>query len=148
MGYIYINSIVFNRSLVDGPGLRSLIFMQGCDLRCKGCQNRSTWKQNVGNKYDIDELVEIIRKRSINKKITITGGEPLVQKEALVELVSKLKDFDIALYTGHDKTDVPLEVLNIITYLKYGPFILSLKTTTTPYVGSTNQIFERIKKQI
>ena len=45
---VYINSIKFNRSLVDGPGVRTVVFFQGCDLHCKGCQNPSTWDIKAG----------------------------------------------------------------------------------------------------
>lgn len=103
--FIRINSIRYNNSVVDGPGIRTVLFMQGCDLHCKGCQNRSTWDIEKGKKVDIDDLVKELKKKVFNKKITISGGEPLMQKEALIELVTKLKDlgFDIALYTGHQK---------------------------------------------
>ena len=117
---IVINSIRWNNSLVDGPGIRTVIFMQGCDIRCKGCHNASSWDINKGTMYDIDKLVEILDSKSINKKITISGGEPLFQKEALIELIDCLykKNFNIALYTGHSKKDVPNEILNKINYLK------------------------------
>lgn len=144
---ISINSIKYNNSVVDGPGIRTVLFMQGCDLCCKGCQNMSTWDITKGNYIDIDELVDELNKKVFNKKITISGGEPLMQKEALIELVIKLNDlgFDIALYTGHQKNDVPDILKENIRYLKTGNFIQELKTTIKPFVGSKNQIFEEIK---
>ena len=48
-----INSIRYNNSVVDGPGIRTVLFMQGCDLHCKGCQNRSTWDIEKGKKVEI-----------------------------------------------------------------------------------------------
>lgn len=145
---MHINSIRYNNSLVDGPGIRTVLFMQGCNIHCHGCQNKSTWNINKGKVVEIDQLANELNKNVINKKITISGGEPLLQKEALMELVKKLDKFkfDIALYTGHKKEDVPEELLKYIKYIKTGNFIEKLKTTTKPYVGSTNQEFEKVGK--
>ena len=142
---VYINSIKFNRSLVDGPGVRTVVFFQGCDLHCKGCQNPSTWEMKNGTEMTTDELVMILQKEVINKKVTFSGGEPLMQVEALIDVVKKLKDFDIAVYTGHEYEDVPQELLDNITYIKTGSFKEELKSTVKPYVGSTNQEFRRVK---
>lgn len=145
--FIRINSIRYNNSVVDGPGIRTVLFMQGCDIHCKGCQNKSTWNINKGKKIEIEDLVNELNKKVFNKKITISGGEPLMQKEALIELVTKLNDlkFDIALYTGHQREDVPSILVEKIKYLKSGNFVQKLKTTIKPFVGSENQIFEEIK---
>lgn len=142
---VYINSIKFNRSLVDGPGVRTVVFFQGCDLHCKGCQNPSTWEMKNGTEMTTDELVTILKKEVVNKKVTFSGGEPLMQVDALIDVVKKLKDFDIAVYTGHEFEDVPQELLDNITYIKTGPFKEELKSTVKPYVGSTNQEFRRVK---
>lgn len=142
-----INSIRYNNSVVDGPGIRTVLFMQGCDLHCKGCQNQSTWDVNKGKEIEVNDLVDELNKKVFNKKITISGGEPLMQKESLIELVSQLNDlgFDIVLYTGHQKEDVPSILMKKIKYLKTGSFIQELKTTIDPFVGSKNQVFEEIK---
>ena len=142
---VKINSIKFNRSLVDGPGVRTVVFMQGCDMRCNGCHNVATWDMAGGIEADTADLAALLRRNCVNKKITISGGEPLLQAEALDDLLEKLKDFDIALYTGRSKGDVPQKVLAKIHYLKTGPFIEEQRTTIKPYVGSLNQIFEEIK---
>ena len=68
---------------VDGPGIRFVIFMQGCHLQCKYCHNRDTWNLNSGN--DI---------KPSGGGITVTGGEPLLQTKFLIELFTKLKDLD------------------------------------------------------
>ena len=142
---VYVNSIKFNRSLVDGPGVRTVVFFQGCDLRCKGCQNPSTWEMKNGTEMTTDELVTILKKEVVNKKVTFSGGEPLMQVDALIDIVKKLKDFDIAVYTGHEFEEVPKELLDNITYIKTGSFKEELKSTVKPYVGSTNQEFRRVK---
>ena len=140
---VYINSIRFNRSLVDGPGVRTVVFFQGCDIHCKGCQNPSSWNIEDGIPYDVEELVDLLKQKVINKKLTLSG-EPLLQKNAVIELIDKLPDFDIVLYTGHDLNEVPSEILQKINYIKTGAFVEELKTSTTPYVGSTNQNFMKV----
>lgn len=142
---VYINSINFNRSLVDGPGVRTVVFFQGCNLRCKGCQNPSTWELKKGMKMTTDRLVSILKNKVINKKVTFSGGDPLAQEEALIDIVKKIKGFDIAVYTGQEIEKVPQELLDNIKYIKTGPFKEKLKTTTKPYVGSKNQKFRRLK---
>ena len=142
---VYINSIKFNRSLVDGPGVRTVVFFQGCDLHCKGCQNPSTWEIKNGTEMTTDELVTVLKKEVVNKKVTFSGGEPLMQVDALIDIVKKLEGFDIAVYTGHEFEKVPNELLDNITYIKTGSFKEELKSTVKPYVGSTNQEFKRVK---
>lgn len=141
---VYINSIRFNRSLVDGPGVRTVVFFQGCDIHCKGCQNPSSWNIEDGIPYDVEELADLLKQKVINKKLTLSGGEPLLQKNAVIELIDKLPDFDIVLYTGHDLDEVSKEILQKINYIKIGAFVEELKTSTTPYVGSTNQTFMKV----
>lgn len=145
---VVINSIRYNNSHVDGPGIRTVLFMQGCDIHCKGCQNQSTWDITKGHEVSIDDLVNELERHCFNKKITISGGEPLLQKASLIELIDKLskRNFDIALYTGHVKDEVPKEIIKQVKYLKTGSFVESLKTTVKPFVGSENQIFEEINK--
>ena len=145
---MHINSIRYNNSLVDGPGIRTVLFMQGCDIHCPGYQNASTWDINKGKVVDVKDLADELNKNVFNKKITISGGEPLLQKESLLELVKLLKkyEFDIAVYTGHQKEEVPEELIKHIKYLKTGNFIKDLKTTVKAYVGSINQEFEEVKE--
>lgn len=80
---------------VDGPGIRFIIFMQGCSLKCKFCQNRDTWDINGGTEYTVDEIYnKVMRYRNYimpNGGVTISGGEPLLQAEFLVELFKRLK---------------------------------------------------------
>ncbi len=141
MGKIVVNSIMKNPSLCDGYGYRTVLFLQGCDLRCDGCQNPSTWDINNGKTYDIKELANELRSKCVNKKLTISGGEPLLQASALKELLEELKDFDLCLYTGHELNDVPKEILAYLKYIKVGPFKKEYKSTMKPFVGSTNQEF-------
>lgn len=142
---VRINSIKFNRSLVDGPGVRTVVFFQGCDLRCEGCQNPSTWDIGGGYETTTEELVDLLKENVVNKKITFSGGEPLLQADALMDIVKRLNGYDIALYTGHELHEVPQELLEHIKYIKTGPYKKEFRTTITPFVGSTNQQFRRIR---
>ena len=84
---------------VDGPGVRFVVFMQGCSLKCKYCQNRDTWNLKGGTTYSSDEIVEkILRYKNYimpNGGVTISGGEPLLQTKFLIELFTKLKQYNI-----------------------------------------------------
>lgn len=86
---------------VDGPGIRYVIFFQGCSLRCKYCQNRDTWDNCNGKNYTIDELIDRILKYknyfvASGGGVTISGGEPLLQQDFLIELLKKLKQENIS----------------------------------------------------
>lgn len=144
MGFIYINSIMKNPSLCDGLGYRTVLFLQGCDLQCIGCQNKSTWDLTKGIKKDVKVLAQELREKCFNKELTISGGEPLMQTGALRELLEELKDFDLCLYTGHELNEVPQSILIYLKYIKVGRFVQELRTTTKPFVGSSNQRFMEV----
>ena len=80
---------------VDGPGIRFVIFTQGCNLKCKYCQNRDTWDVNSGTIYDIDDVVKKIERYTAYMQadggITVSGGEPLLQPDALITLFKEMK---------------------------------------------------------
>jgi pyruvate formate lyase activating enzyme len=84
---------------VDGPGVRSVIFMQGCPLRCVCCHNPDTWDFEGGTEMSADELVnKVLRYKAYYGEgggITVSGGEPLMQTEFLLELFKKLKNYGI-----------------------------------------------------
>lgn len=85
---------------VDGPGLRFVVFMQGCHLRCKYCHNRDTWNTCAGQAISLDELVNKIEKyinyfKASGGGVTISGGEPLLQIDFLISLFKKLKALNI-----------------------------------------------------
>lgn len=81
---------------VDGPGIRFVVFMQGCSLQCKYCHNRDTWDTHGGNVYTAEEIVnKVLNYKSYfissGGGVTISGGEPLLQYQFLIELVTLLK---------------------------------------------------------
>lgn len=87
---------------VDGPGVRFIIFVQGCPLKCKFCHNRDTWEtKNAGTEYTIKDLLEKVKRvlpyinSSKEGGVTISGGEPLLQAKNLIFLFKALKDMGI-----------------------------------------------------
>lgn len=143
---IRIHCIDDRGSVCDGPGIRTVVFLQGCLRHCPGCHNPSTWDTEGGFEMDEANLVHKLVQCSPTKRVTISGGEPLLQAHALETLITLLKqaDFDVALYTAFQKQDVPLSILQQLNHLKTGPYIEALRTTVVPYVGSKNQQFETL----
>ena len=82
---------------VDGPGIRFVLFLQGCHLKCKYCHNRDTWDISGGEYKTLDEIFDkIIRYKNYivpsGGGVTVTGGEPLIQVKFIIELFKKLKE--------------------------------------------------------
>lgn len=84
---------------VDGPGIRFVLFLQGCHLKCKYCHNRDTWSIHSGEYKSLDEIFDkIMRCKNYicpNGGVTISGGEPLLQPQFIYELFKKLKEYNI-----------------------------------------------------
>ena len=84
---------------VDGPGVRFLIFLKGCDMRCRYCHNPDTWEKNCGEEVEAEELLKkALRYKSYGRKeggITVSGGEALLQIDFLIELFEKAKEMGI-----------------------------------------------------
>lgn len=95
MGYIHS---IETFGTVDGPGVRFVVFFQGCPMRCQYCHNPDTWDIADGKEKSVDEILEMFeRNRSFYKTggITATGGEPMMQMDFLTELFTKAKEKDI-----------------------------------------------------
>ena len=107
---------------VDGPGIRFVIFMQGCALKCKYCHNRDTWNVNGGNLISIDDLLDKIERYKSyilpsGGGVTVTGGEPLLQVKFLINLFKELKKRDIP--TAIDTSgmfDITDEIKELLSY--------------------------------
>lgn len=125
----------------DGPGIRSVLFLQGCSKNCKECHNAEIKEHGKGRMLSIDELIMFIESKCCNRKITISGGEPLEQLDSLEILLRKLKvkGYNICVYTGWEIESVPRSILKLVDYIKTGSFVNDLKNPEIQYVGSSNQ---------
>ncbi|MBR4621879.1 MAG: anaerobic ribonucleoside-triphosphate reductase activating protein [Salinivirgaceae bacterium] len=136
---------VVPESFVDGSGIRFAIFMQGCLRRCEGCHNPNTHKLTDGNVIETEELLNRIEsRRKILSGITLTGGEPLLQFDAALDLASGAKSLglNVWLYTGYryeELTPAADALLNHVDVLVDGEFILAKRDLELPFRGSSNQ---------
>ncbi len=133
-------------SIVDGPGLRTTIWTQGCKHNCEGCHNKSTHDMSGGYEVDVDDLVNFYLKQELQSGVTLSGGDPFYQPTALLELTNKLKknNVNIWCYTGFVfedlmKDDICQQVLKNINVLVDGPFIIAKKSLALLFKGSENQ---------
>ncbi len=129
-------------SIVDGPGIRTVIFFQGCKHKCIGCHNMSTWSFKPKNLMSEEEIIKYIDENNFSKKITLSGGDPLEQN--ILGLLKKLKakKYNIWLYTGYEMQEVKEkfpEILKYIDALVDGRFELEKRDISLEYRGSTNQ---------
>lgn len=113
---------------VDGPGIRFVIFMQGCPMRCKYCHNPDTWKLSVGKEYTAEEVAATALKYKSyinNGGVTVTGGEPLMQTDFVTELFSLLKAAGV--HTALDTSGITFDINNVNKFeslLKYTDLVL------------------------
>ena len=130
----------------DGPGIRSVLFLQGCSMNCAGCHNKTAQTKGDGELIVVAKIADRIILKCHNKRLTISGGEPFEQWDALKELLIILtnKDFDVCIYTGWNMEQIPDEAFQMVNYVKSGSFVTGLKSDNMQYVGSSNQrMFKR-----
>lgn len=134
-------------SIVDGPGIRTTVFSQGCPHHCPGCHNPETWEFGCGVPMEEEEILTIVRSNPLCKGVTFSGGEPFSQAEAFAKLAKMLKagGYEVASYSGFTfeqllhGTKEQQELLMNIDVLIDGPFILAQKSLTISFRGSQNQ---------
>ncbi len=105
---------------VDGPGVRYVVFVQGCPMRCKYCHNPDTWEMNAGELTEPDYIIEQYeRNKGFYKDggITVTGGEPLMQIDFLIDLFTKAKEKNI--HTCIDSSGIAFNPSNPELMLKF-----------------------------
>lgn len=137
-------------SIVDGDGIRSVIWTQGCSHRCVGCHNPETHSFQDGVLVDIEDVKKMINKLDGQDGITFSGGDPMEQAEACCELAKfcKEKGLNVWCYTGYTWEELlqrvefyPMifEFLKYIDVLVDGKFELTKKSYDVVFRGSTNQ---------
>lgn len=148
-----------NDSIVDGPGIRFTIFVQGCPHNCEGCHNPTTHDFSGGRIEQTEVLIEKIRTNPLLDGVTFSGGEPFCSAKPLYEIgkeVHKL-GLNIVTYTGYtyeyltehaDSENYYRELLSVTDFLVDGPFIMSLKSYNLKFKGSSNQRIIDVKKSL
>ena len=133
-------------SIVDGPGIRYVLFTQGCPHGCPGCHNPQTHDFNGGKVVDTAALLADIQKNPFVKAVTFSGGEPFAQPLALAELASALKEqgYHLMCYSGYTfeqllQREDARPLLDKLDLLVDGPFVESQKSIELRFRGSANQ---------
>ena len=134
-------------SIVDGPGIRTTIFSQGCPHHCPGCHNPETWAFGCGTEMDEETILEIVRSNPLCRGVTFSGGEPFAQAEGFAKLARLLNahGYEVASYSGYTFEDLlegtlaQKDLLSTIDILIDGPFLMAEKTLEVPFRGSRNQ---------
>ena len=130
---------------VDGPGLRTSIYLAGCKHHCNGCHNPESWNMKGGEERTLDELMEIITYNEA--PVTFSGGDPLAQPRPLSELARRIKQeagLNVWCYTGYTWEQIQespelMEVMRHIDVLVDRPFLLAQRDTKLRFRGSANQ---------
>lgn len=134
-------------SLVNGDGVRYVIFVQGCKHHCKGCQNQWSWDMDGGTDIPVEMIAEDVRKHRMIDGITLSGGDPFYQQDECVELLKLLPEYNVWIYTGFEYEQIAAtELAKIADVIVDGPFIEELRCEGKMY-GSSNQRIIRLDKR-
>lgn len=153
-GFIRLSGPLEHDNIVNGDGLRAVIWTQGCPNHCKGCQNPETWDYCGGFEITTKELCERLAKFPGQTGVTFCGGEPFVQPKACKEIadwVHKNLGWDVWSFSGFTYEQIKeaggdaWEFLKSLDALIDGPFILSKKDLSLRYRGSKNQRLLKLK---
>ena len=148
---------IVSESIVDGPGIRYVIFTQGCPHHCPGCHNHQTHDFQGGRLADREEILRAVRENPLLGGVTFSGGEPFAQPEALAELAREIKSMDrhLMIYSGYTYEKLlemgkgnpaVAELLTLADMLVDGPYIEARRDLTLQYRGSANQRVIDLKK--
>ncbi len=146
-------------SIVDGPGLRYVVFTQGCPHHCEGCHNPETHDFSGGKLTNTDKLYEQCVENPLTSGVTFSGGEPFCQAEALYELGYRMKQRGLHLmaYSGwtfeellkkSEQEEYVGKLLSILDVLVDGRFELAKRSLMLKYRGSENQRIIDVQKSL
>lgn len=139
---------VVRESIVDGPGFRFVVFVQGCPHHCTGCHNPQTHDFSGGYVSDTETLLAEIKKNPLLSGVTLSGGEPFCQPQPLAELGKEIKKLglNVITYSGYTYEELTAKqddninaLLDVCDYLIDGKFILEERNLMLRYRGSNNQ---------
>ncbi len=139
---------------VDGPGLRTSIYVAGCRHCCEGCHNPQSWDFDAGKEISQDEIINIVRKNDFN--VTLSGGDPLYMADEAAGLCRRIKDElhkNIWCYTGFVWENIVHKpqfksLLETIDVLVDGPFVLARRDISLCFRGSGNQRIIDVRKSL
>jgi anaerobic ribonucleoside-triphosphate reductase activating protein len=136
-------------SMVNGPGIRFVVFFQGCIHHCKGCQNMDTWDIDGGDSIEPEELMAFIKNTKLLDGVTLSGGDPFMQARDAAIIAKSCHEMGLSVwcYTGYtyeqiiggEAPDGAKDLLTQTDVLVDGRFVESLKSKECLYRGSTNQ---------
>lgn len=139
---------VVSDSIVDGPGLRYSIYVQGCPIRCEGCHNAQTWDFIGGEEVPVSKIIAEIEKNTLLDGITLTGGDPFSQAVPLIEIArfARSRGLNVWVWSGWTYEELingcapyAAELLEMCDVLVDGRFILAERTLALEWRGSPNQ---------
>ena len=150
---------VVRESIVDGPGIRMAVFVQGCPHHCKGCHNEHTWDFDGGYMSSVERILEEAAKDKLLMGVTLSGGEPFTQAESLTVLAKGAHEMglNVLCYTGftfeklYSMFDTHPEykaLLEQCDWLVDGPFIEEEMSLMLHFRGSRNQRILNVKKSL
>ena len=135
-------------SIVDGPGYRLAVFVQGCPHHCPGCHNPATHDFSGGTLRDTAEITAMLGKNPLVRGVTLTGGEPMMQAAALCEIARAARERGMSVwcYTGYtleallkEQNPDRMRLLALVDVLVDGPYIAHERSLDLLYCGSRNQ---------
>ena len=129
-------------SLFDGGGINYVIFVQGCQHHCKGCQNPSTWDFNGGDEIPVDTIIEQIKPYiGFIDGITFSGGDPAYQmcQVKIIAKWAKKHGLTVTMYTGFSMLAFDKNDLQYIDCVIDGEYIEKYHSPDIPFRGSSNQ---------
>ena len=146
-------------SIVDGPGFRFVVFVQGCERRCEGCHNPATWDYGGGGEMTGDEIVAEMLSNPLTDGLTLSGGEPFMQAEecVLIAKAAREKGLNVWVYSGYTYEELTFrantepmygDLLELADVLVDGEFILAERTLSLKWRGSRNQRVIDIPKSL
>lgn len=141
---------ITGESVVDGPGIRMVIFVQGCPHNCPGCHNPETHDPLGGKLMDVTEIINLIEKAQFIRGITFSGGEPFLQAAGLAKAAAsaRRRKLDIVTYTGFvfekllQRAETDLDILALLQQtdiLIDGPYKKEERDLRLAFRGSRNQ---------
>lgn len=139
---------IVRESITDGPGIRFVVFCQGCPHHCEGCHNQETWSFDGGKDVPIESILEAIDANGLINGVTFSGGEPFEQAKGFVALAKEIKkrNLGIMIYTGYKYEDLIArndddinQLIHMADLIVDGPFILSERNISLKFRGSNNQ---------